>query len=114
MLRRTRTLTRSLAAVTLGAVLAPAAANASILNHLPHLRFHQTQDSRVTVMVLNRAIWLRDVLVAGNMYTVRPDRALSITAPVGTPVYAGSKAGMHRAGDLLFTVSRENTTVNLD
>lgn len=87
-----------------------------MLTNLLHLHLQQPRApfSRATVTVVNRAVWLRDVQVDGKTYTLRPDRALSITAPVGTPVYAGSTGASHRPGDLLFKISREETSVRLD
>ena len=100
------------------AVLAmSASAVASPLSNLVHLHPHAKQDDgRVSVTLYNKALSFRDVTVAGQTYTVEPAHTLSIKAPVGTVVYAGSRTPLHRRGDLLLQVTPQlnKQMVNID
>ena len=108
MLRITRTLACSLAILIVVGAIAPAGAKASPLGKLLHLHpGTKTQDTRITVHVFNQTGLFRDVKVDGHTYTLMPHHGLSITAPVGTPVYAASTGYAHRAGELLFTLTPE-------
>jgi len=87
------------------------AATASIsANALPHFPMHrhpgasQTQDPRVTVNLVNPDLVARKIKVDNVGYEIQPHHMLSIKAPVGTKVYAGSAGRLHRTGDALFAI----------
>jgi hypothetical protein len=73
------------------------------------------KDARVYVTLVNKASWFRDVQIDGRSYTVLPNELLTVKAPVGTVVYAGSEFGKYRRGDALveLTPSLDHSRVNI-
>ena len=62
-------------------------------------------DQRVTFDLRNESHSFHDLKIDGHLYTVLPDQGLYIKAPIGTVIYAGSRFGIFRPGDVLLTVS---------
>jgi hypothetical protein len=97
-----------LVALTL-ALAAAASTSTSVYAAWPGLTVHQhpdtTQDSRITIRLYNPGLTFRDVQVDGHTYTIQPHQTVTIKAPAGTAVYAGSTGAGHRKGDLLFAVT---------
>jgi hypothetical protein len=118
MLQTTRTFASSLVVLLLLAALAPAPAYAWPFGNAVHLhpRAAQAQDGRITVYLFNKSDRFRDVNVAGRVYTVMPHNYLTIKAPVGTNVLAGTATICVHKGDLLFSITpdRNNRTVAID
>jgi hypothetical protein len=107
--------------VTIFALVLALGATASTSAYaLPHIEVHRhpdiRKDGRVMVHVRNRASLFRDVKIGDKVYTVLPYEGLTITAPVGTQVFAASRGANYRKGDLLFAISpqMENATVSID
>src|SRR5438105_3758497 len=98
-------LTRSLALIAFVATTIPAAHAWPIAKALHMHPKDVAADNRVTVHVHNDATMFRDIQVAGHIYTVLPHHGVSVTAPVGTQVFAASRGMSHRKGDLLVTIS---------
>jgi hypothetical protein len=117
MLQRTRTFALSLAVLLpLGAV-APAPANAWPLGKVLHLHPRaQEQDARITVHLFNKSHSFQEVNVGGRVYTVMPHYGLTIKAPAGTGVFAGTTNFYHHKGELLFSITpdRNAGTVTID
>jgi hypothetical protein len=111
MLQKTRTFAMSLAVLFLLGAVAPAPVNAWPLGKALHLhpRAPQQQDTRITVYLFNKAERFQEVSVAGHVYTVMPHYSLTIKAPAGTDVFAGTSTVSHHKGDLLFSVSPEHS-----
>ena len=87
------------------AMLALSASAAVSPLNLVHLHPHAAQtDTRVSVKLLNRCQTFRDVKVGENVYTIQPQHALTIKAPIGTMVYAASRSTFHKRGDALLTL----------
>ena len=107
MLRMTRVLAGSLAVFLVAGAMAPATANAWPLGKGSHL--HPAADpakaAEIAVLVYNRGQAAQDVKVSGQTYTVQPHASLTIKAPSGTQVYAGSAGTGFQAGDVLFLVT---------
>jgi hypothetical protein len=104
MLQKTRTFALSLAVFFLLGALAPTPANAWPFGNALHLH-PRAQDARITVYLCNKAERFQEVNVAGQVYTLMPHYTLSIKAPVGTGVFAGTSTINHHKGDLLFSVT---------
>ncbi len=91
-------------------VLALGATASTSAYALPHFGLHrhpsasQIPDSRVTVRIANKGPLFRDIKVDGHVYTILPNKFITITAPAGTSVYTESTGGLHHKGDLLFEV----------
>jgi hypothetical protein len=85
------------------AVLAlSASAMANPLTNLVHLHpRHAQPDTRVTVVLHNKAIGFRDVKIDGHIYTVQPHGSIEVKAPVGTVVYADSQLAHYKRGDAI-------------
>ena len=100
-------LANSLAVVLLAGSMAPATDNAWPLGRSLHVdsTAARSVDATITFRIVHKGSGVRQVKVAGRVYTLMPHGALSITAPAGTEVFAARKSLGHRAGDLLFTVT---------
>jgi hypothetical protein len=111
MLHKTRTFAMSLAVFLVLGAVAPATVNAWPLGKALHLhpRALREQDTRITVYLFNKAERFQEVSVAGRVYTVMPHYGLTIKAPAGTGVFAGTSTVSHHKGDLLFSVSPEHS-----
>jgi hypothetical protein len=109
MLRMTRVLASSLALFLVAGAVAPATANAWPLGKGSHL--HPASDpskvAQISLLIHNRGEAAEEVKVSGQTYTVQPHASVTIKAPVGTQVYAGSAGTGFKSGDLLFSVSPE-------
>ena len=107
MQQRTRTFALSLAILILAGAIAPSTAHAWPLSKLFHLHpgTENSQKASVSVQFYNAGRMFQDVLVAGQIYTVKPHEYLMIQAEPGTPVIAASSTlGYHR-GDLMFSIT---------
>jgi hypothetical protein len=95
-------------------LVAPAA-HAWPLGRLLHL--HPTEasakDSRISFQLYNKSGIIQDVDVAGRKYTLMPNSGLTITAPAGAQVTAGTVGLGHNKGDVLVAVqpTLQNDTV---
>ena len=93
----------SLAAVVLSA------SAFSPLSHLVHLHPKGTQpDTRVSIVLVNQSSSFRDVKVYGHSYTINSHGTLSITAPVGTAVFADSRTPDFHRGDVMLELEPAN------
>lgn len=70
-----------------------------------HLASTRKADERIRVVLVNKGLLFCDITVDGHTYTVPSQHNISIMAPAGTPVYAGSVMPGHRRGNLLLTVA---------
>jgi hypothetical protein len=100
---------------TVLAVSACAALSASAADVNHDLRVPQTKDSRVFVTLMNKGIEFRDVKIGGHIYTIQPNKILTVKAPVGTVIYADSKWGKYHRGDTLvaLTPSIDHTRISI-
>jgi hypothetical protein len=99
-------LANSLAIVLLAGSMAPATDNAWPLGRsLQSPPITQSSAAPITFRLVNKGSGVRQVKVAGRVYTLMPHDALSITVPEGTEVFAVGKGFGHRDGDLLFAVT---------
>ena len=107
MVQRNHVVANSLAALLLAGSMARASDNSWPLGRFfqSHPATGQTEDTRITFQLVNKGGLVKQVKVAGRIYTLMPHGALSITAPAGTEVFAIRKGLGHRVGDLLFTVT---------
>jgi hypothetical protein len=95
---------RFTAALFLVAALIPTIAHASSLEGIFPLQAAFKNKADISVVVLNKARVSQDVKADGHVYTLVPGESVSITAPAGTTVYAGSASAAHQAGVVLFQI----------
>jgi hypothetical protein len=69
------------------------------------VRVGEAKDARVTVQFSNKSGLIQQLTVGDHRYTLMPNGALSITAPEGTDVLAGSVGLNHRVGDKLCSLT---------
>jgi hypothetical protein len=117
-MNRTQTIATRIVALAI-AIGATASTSAHALPHVFGIHRHpaaQTADARVTVYLTNKSEIFTDIKVDGHVYTVLPEHTITITAPLGTPVYTESIGGAHQKGDLLFAVGpqMQRTHVSLN
>ncbi len=96
---------------------AVASAAASPLPRMFHLHPRAKQvDDRVSLTLMNQSLMFRDLTVGGQTYTVNAKSRLSIKAPAGTLVYAGTTTLEHKRGDVVLEVSPKlnGQTVNIN
>ena len=86
------------------AVLALSASATMPFSNPIHLH-PKAPDTRVEVMLYNKADGFRDVKIEGHVYTVMPHQMLDIKAPAGTVVYADSRTLSLKRGDAILTVT---------
>jgi hypothetical protein len=106
-MNRTKTIATRIVALAI-AIGATASTSAYALPHVFGIHRHpttQTEDARVTVYLTNKSDIFTDIKVDGHVYTILPEHTITLTAPLGTLVYAESIGGAHRKGDLLFAVA---------
>jgi hypothetical protein len=97
---------RSLTLLALSACTV-ASASAADVNHdlqSAHKLAHK-KDARVFVTLVNKSVTFRDVTIDGHSYTMLPHDLLTVKAPVGTVVYAGSAFGRYHRGDALVALT---------
>ncbi|MDP9039731.1 MAG: hypothetical protein M3O02_10735 [Acidobacteriota bacterium] len=96
--------------VALALLLGAAASTSTAAFALPHMGLHRhpadPNDTRVSLVIYNKADMFRDVIIDGHVYTLLSHGSLTVKAPAGTAVYANSTGALHRKGDLLFSVDR--------
>jgi hypothetical protein len=92
---------RSLTLLALSACTV-ASASAAGTNH--DLRPHK-KDTRVFVTLVNKSVTFRDVMIDGHSYTMLPNDLLTVKAPAGTVVYAGSAYRNCHRGDALVALT---------
>jgi hypothetical protein len=91
-------------AAVLAAAIAPALASAAPLLNL--FRLHpRTTDSRICFVIYNQAYRDYAIRIAGRRYNVEPRHSLSVTAPVGTQIYAASDMRSVKNGSVLHEVT---------
>jgi hypothetical protein len=97
--------TKVLAVILAAATAAtPSVASAAPLSSIFHLH-PRTNDSRVSFVIYNEAYRDCKIRIAGKVYNVEPHRALTVTAPVGTQIYAASDTRSAKAGSMLHEVT---------
>jgi len=62
-------------------------------------------DTRVSIVLLNKALTFQDVKIGDKIYTVQASHTLAVKAPVGTVVYAASTSPAHHRGEVLVEVT---------
>ncbi|HEX9201123.1 MAG TPA: hypothetical protein VF865_16305 [Acidobacteriaceae bacterium] len=109
MLQKTRSIAIALALLAAFATVAPTPAHAWPLGKLLHLHpsATRTEDSRITVRLLNRTDTMQEIRIGEVDRVVGPHEGLIIKAPEGTQVVAAASNYKHRRGDVLFAVSPE-------
>ena len=111
-------LANSLAVVLLAGSMAPATDNAWPLGRSLHVdsTAARSVDATITFRIVHKGSGVRQVKVAGRVYTLMPHGAVSISVPQGTEVFAVSGGFGHHAGDLLFAVkpSLNGDAVSID
>ena len=80
-----------------------ASASAADTNH--HLQLEHKKDTRVFVTLVNKSVTFRDVTIDGRSYTMLPNDLLTVKAPAGTVVYAGSAYRKYHRGDALVALT---------
>jgi hypothetical protein len=80
-----------------------ASASAAGTNH--DLRLKHKKDTRIFVTLVNKSVTFRDLTIDGHSYTMLPHDLLTVKAPAGTVVYAGSAFGRYRRGDALVALT---------
>ena len=107
MLTSSRSARSSILAISL--LAAASAAVASPLAGILHLHVHPASppDGRVAFTVFNKSESFRDLRIDGKVYTVLSHRSLTIKAPVGTLIYAGSTMPLHRKNSVVLEVNRQ-------
>jgi hypothetical protein len=91
-----------------------ASASAADMNH--GLQLEHKKDTRVFVTLVNKSVTFRDVTIDGHKYTMLPNDLLTVKAPAGTVVYAGSAYRKYHRGDALvaLTPSMDHSRVALN
>ena len=94
-----------LRSLTLLALSACTIASASAAGTNRDLRPTHKKDTRVFVTLVNKSVTFRDVTIDGHSYTMLPNDLLTVKAPAGTVVYAGSAYRNCRRGDALVALT---------
>ena len=102
---------------SLAVIAMSASAALNPFSNLVHMHPRSAQpDHRVSVTLCNKGLSFEDVKIGDQVYTVQAKHTLTVTAPVGTVVYAASRTMTHRRGDAILEVKPElnNQIVNLN